>query len=195
MLDGPTYFLFIENEELKVNTKKKRRRIIVDSDSDSDGHKNNKSKNNKLSKKAKVNFESDISDDDVTAELSQCGTDLKSFSFVKTVGESRILDKKDRLPDNKQSSVNLNGTVIPTAASDTNWLHNKLDFLKPHKICDINKNRPDHPDYDIRTLYVPDDFLNKQTPAMRQWWILKSKHFDSVLFFKVSIIRPQSQQS
>lgn len=73
----------------------------------------------------------------------------------------------------------------PAFNTTENWLHHRLEFLKPNKIRDINKNRPNEPNYDARTLYVPEEFLNKQTPAMRQWWVLKSKHFDTVLFFKV----------
>lgn len=182
-------------DELIVNTKKKRRRIIVESDSDSDDNSNSIRKKNKSSKKAKVNFDSDTSDDDVgSSEQSQRSADLKLFKFVKTNNELCMLDKEN-LSSKKPKSFNPSGPAIPTAISDTNWVHNKLDFLTPHKIRDINKNRPDHPDYDARTLYVPDDFLNKQTPAMRQWWILKSKHFDSVLFFKVNNVKVSSIDS
>lgn len=60
-----------------------------------------------------------------------------------------------------------------------------MDFLKPDKIRDANKHRPDHPDYNPRTLFVPEDFKRNQTPAMRQWWEMKSQHYDCVLFFKV----------
>lgn len=45
--------------------------------------------------------------------------------------------------------------------------------------------RPSDPDYDSRTLHVPEDYLNSLTPAMRQWWVLKSQNMDTVLFFKV----------
>ena len=33
---------------------------------------------------------------------------------------------------------------------------------------------------------VPTSFLNKCTPAMRQWWVLKSENYDTILFFKAS---------
>lgn len=57
--------------------------------------------------------------------------------------------------------------------------------MKPDKIRDAQKRRPNEQDYDPRTLFVPDSFLKDLTPAVRQWWILKSKHFDCVLCFKV----------
>jgi DNA mismatch repair protein MSH6 len=45
-------------------------------------------------------------------------------------------------------------------------LHETLDWLKPDKLMDANKRRPDHPDYDHRTLYVPDSFLNSKTKVL-----------------------------
>ena len=35
------------------------------------------------------------------------------------------------------------------------------------------------------SLQVPTSFLNKLTPAMRQWWTIKSENYDTILFFKV----------
>ena len=59
------------------------------------------------------------------------------------------------------------------------------DFLKPENIKDLKGNRPDSPEYDYSTLYVPSSFLKNQTPAMRQFWDFKSHNFDKVLFFKL----------
>ncbi|KAF9416391.1 hypothetical protein HW555_006238 [Spodoptera exigua] len=73
----------------------------------------------------------------------------------------------------------------PVVADDFNWIHCKLEWLKPEKIRDAQKRRPDHPDYDPSTLFVPPEFYKNQTPAHRQWWEMKSSHFDCVLFFKV----------
>lgn len=68
---------------------------------------------------------------------------------------------------------------------DVQWLHEKLEFLKQQNIRDGKKRKMDDPGYDPHTLYVPESYLSTLTPAMRQWWILKSKYFDTVLFFKV----------
>ena len=45
------------------------------------------------------------------------------------------------------------------------WRHLKYDFLQPDKIRDINRRPPTDPEYDPKTLYVPQDFLNQQTPV------------------------------
>ena len=74
--------------------------------------------------------------------------------------------------------------AIP-GAEDRQFAHLSYDFLRPDKICDAQKRRPDDEDYDPRTLYVPQSFKDKQTPAMRQWWDMKANHYDVILFFKM----------
>ncbi len=63
--------------------------------------------------------------------------------------------------------------------------HTSLDFLRPENIRDKERRRPEDPDYNPRTLHVPDSFLNNQTPAQRQWWVLKADYYDVILFFKM----------
>jgi DNA mismatch repair protein MSH6 len=43
----------------------------------------------------------------------------------------------------------------------------------------------DHPEYDATTLFIPQDFIKKATPAMQQYWNFKTDNFDKVLFFKL----------
>lgn len=40
-----------------------------------------------------------------------------------------------------------------------------LEFLKPEIIRDGKKRSPSDPEYDPRTLYVPEDFLKELTPV------------------------------
>ncbi|XP_068009766.1 DNA mismatch repair protein Msh6 isoform X2 [Melanerpes formicivorus] len=65
------------------------------------------------------------------------------------------------------------------------WEHEKLDWLQEGKKKDARRRRQSDPDYDPRTLYVPEDYLNRCTPGMRRWWQLKSQNFDAVIFYKV----------
>ena len=71
----------------------------------------------------------------------------------------------------------------------------KYRFLWPEYIRDASGKRPDDPDYDPTTLRVPADFLNDQTATQRQWWAMKSKCFDTVLFFKGKVLIDESGQS
>ncbi|CAL4157530.1 unnamed protein product, partial [Meganyctiphanes norvegica] len=100
-----------------------------------------------------------------------------------------------RTPSTPKVSENTKSKLSLFSAKDTptktkedgegDWAHTRLAWLKPDAIRDIERKRPDHPEYNPRTLFVPDDHRNSSTPGMRQWWDLKMNHFDTVLFFKV----------
>ncbi|XP_046358330.1 DNA mismatch repair protein Msh6-like [Haliotis rufescens] len=75
--------------------------------------------------------------------------------------------------------------VTDTPDIQGDFPHVKLDFLQPDKIRDIKGRKQNTDDYDPRTVMVPDTFMKKQTPAMRQWWELKAHHYDTILFFKM----------
>lgn len=47
------------------------------------------------------------------------------------------------------------------------WFHETINFLKPNQIKDKNMRKPTDPDYDPRTVFVPCDFIKKQTPGTR----------------------------
>ncbi|TGZ73172.1 hypothetical protein CRM22_001671 [Opisthorchis felineus] len=99
------------------------------------------------------------------------GSDIPSRSVNETIG------------DNTVEASDVNGSVIDEESAP--WEHLKLPFLKKENLMDSARRKTNHPDYDPRTLFVPGDFLAKQSPGMRQWWELKSKYADAILFFKV----------
>lgn len=95
-------------------------------------------------------------------------------------------DTKSRLsafsaPDSFESQANAPGS----SGGATIWDHEKLEWLHEGKRKDGKRRRQTDEDYDPTTLYVPEDFLNKNTPGMRRWWQLKSDMFDTVIFYKV----------
>jgi DNA mismatch repair protein MSH6 len=49
--------------------------------------------------------------------------------------------------------------------------HLKFEFLKPDKIKDAEGHFANHPEYDSRTLLVPDNFMKAQTPGHKQWYV------------------------
>jgi len=48
---------------------------------------------------------------------------------------------------------------------------------------DIEGRKPDHPDYDPTTLYVPFE-TEKLTAAKDMYWRWKQKKFDHIIFFQ-----------
>lgn len=58
-------------------------------------------------------------------------------------------------------------------------------FLKPDFLKDKQGNRPDSPNYDPTTLYIPPSDWNTFTPCMSQYWRLKQDNFEKIFFFKL----------
>ncbi|KAM5293104.1 DNA mismatch repair protein Msh6 isoform 3-T3 [Ctenodactylus gundi] len=87
-------------------------------------------------------------------------------------------------PQNSESTAPC-GAGSDDAGSPSVWYHETLEWLKAEKRRDAHRRRPDHPDFDASTLYVPEDFLNSCTPGMRKWWQIKAQNFDLVIFYKV----------
>lgn len=51
-------------------------------------------------------------------------------------------------------------------------------------VQDADKNAPNHPDYDPRTLYIPPEAWAEFTAFEKQYWEIKCKLYDTVVFFK-----------
>uniref|UniRef100_A0A8C9GY89 DNA mismatch repair protein MutS core domain-containing protein n=1 Tax=Piliocolobus tephrosceles TaxID=591936 RepID=A0A8C9GY89_9PRIM len=66
-------------------------------------------------------------------------------------------------------------------------------WIQPQHIRDKNLNTPESPDYDCTTMWTPPPnhewaIEYKQahyTPGMQQFWSIKSKNFDKIIFFKM----------
>ncbi|XP_021073444.1 DNA mismatch repair protein Msh6 [Mus pahari] len=87
-------------------------------------------------------------------------------------------------PQNSESQTHVSAGGNDSSGP-TIWYHETLEWLKPEKRRDEHRRRPDHPEFNSTTLYVPEDFLNSCTPGMRKWWQFKSQNFDLVIFYKV----------
>ncbi|XP_064074096.1 probable DNA mismatch repair protein Msh6 isoform X1 [Vanessa tameamea] len=156
-----------DSDEEVVLSNKKRKRIRLNPIDSDDSDIENKADNKVKSPKNEVSMKQRLQE-----------------SFKYEPGESPKSDKTRRvIPNVSQSKIE--SQESPIIADEDNWTHCKLDWLKPDNIRDGQKRKPDHPEYDPSTVYVPMEFMKKQTPAHKQWWEIKSKHFDSVLFFKV----------
>ncbi|KAM4693852.1 DNA mismatch repair protein Msh6 [Discoglossus pictus] len=102
----------------------------------------------------------------------------KRTSNVST--EAKLKLSSFSAPEAFESQVN---SGVPSEVSV--WDHEKLEWLQDGKKKDSKRRKQTDEDYDLCTLHVPEDFLNKCTPGMRKWWQLKSQNFDSVIFYKV----------
>ncbi|KAL8685700.1 MAG: hypothetical protein Q9218_007592, partial [Villophora microphyllina] len=51
-------------------------------------------------------------------------------------------------------------------------------------ITDADRNPPGHPNYDPRTVYIPPLAWSKFSPFEKQYWEIKQKFWDTIVFFK-----------
>lgn len=188
--------------------KAKRRRIIVASDSD--GSEDEFKPENAASSSEDEEEEGTVSSDEEKAESTQ---ESEAESPVKPVKRKRPAEKpaitkdiisktpssapkrapaaltadtKSRLsafsaPDSFDNQSNGSST----GGGATVWDHEKLEWLLDSRRKDGRMRRMTDEGYDPTTLYVPEDFINKNSPGMRQWWLIKREMSDTVIFYKV----------
>ncbi|GAA6213920.1 DNA mismatch repair protein Msh6 [Lates japonicus] len=187
------------------SSKAKRRRIIVASDSDDSGEE--------FKPEHAASSSEDEGEEEVVSSEEESIEESEVESPVKPAKRKRPAEKsakanvkvsttppaapkrapaavaantKSRLsafsaPDSFESQTNGSGT----SGGATVWDHEKLEWLQDGRRKDSRRRRQTEDDYDTTTLYVPEDFLNRNTPGMRRWWQLKSEMFDTVIFYKV----------
>jgi len=83
-----------------------------------------------------------------------------------------------------KSSATPAKTPKPSEKVDTSitpWAQKHPWLTKP---SDIDRHPPDHPDYDPRTIYIPPQTWNNFSAFEKQYWEIKQKFMDTVVFFK-----------
>ncbi|CAG0884132.1 unnamed protein product [Cyprideis torosa] len=138
-----------------------------------------------------VLHDSDLDDEeDAPEDVDDSGEEYKPEGVVESSSDEEDEEMlEDEATTSDEESPQEKAPVVSGGAGPvgggTVWEHDKLDFLKPANRKDASGRGPDHPDFDPRTLQVPDAFLKNVSPAQAQWWKIKSRMFDTVLFFKV----------
>ncbi|KAJ1907253.1 DNA mismatch repair protein msh6 [Tieghemiomyces parasiticus] len=87
-------------------------------------------------------------------------------------------------PAAKNSGPRSSTAVLPNFASPKPGEKNPERFAWLVDVRDADRRPPTDPDYDPRTLYIPPAAWSKFTPFERQFWEIKAKYFDTVVFFK-----------
>jgi DNA mismatch repair protein MSH6 len=79
-------------------------------------------------------------------------------------------------------------TAKSTSTKPTKQKAHKTEPEKRHAWLahpvDADRNPPNHPDFDPRTLYIPPMAMKNLSPFEQQYWEIKSKFMDTIVFFK-----------
>ncbi|KAK8237760.1 muts domain V-domain-containing protein [Phyllosticta capitalensis] len=114
--------------------------------------------------------------------------DDESFELVE--GSTSTAQQWKYDPDDKEP-YQPRALPKPTKKDDKTPKKQKAHMSEPEQrypwlatIMDADRNPPDHPDYDPRTLYIPPGAWNKFSPFEKQYWEIKCKFWDTIVFFK-----------
>lgn len=151
--------------------------FIVPDDSDEEVRptkKRKKSSTKPVSRKTSADEPASPVDDDVDLEIpdgTSAGTAQKW-----TYDPNNTEPRKEREPPVKSSSPKRKERPHETEPEERYpWLVN---------IKDMDGHPPDHPDYDPRTIYIPPLAWSKFSPFEKQYWEIKQKFWDTIVFFK-----------
>ncbi|CAG8540503.1 7230_t:CDS:10, partial [Cetraspora pellucida] len=152
--------------------------------------------------------------DDDEYNGSNCDEDSDDAAVSDVVEESDYEDKKSRSKNNSKKTTNkasgdLNSIqnrlkacvclkfryasrIIVFCENSHDGFREKKDFKAKNEeryswlqeVKDADGNLEGSPEYDSRTLLIPRSAWNKFTPFEKQFWEIKSKHWDTVVFFK-----------
>ncbi|SPJ08901.1 DNA mismatch repair protein MSH6, putative [Plasmodium sp. DRC-Itaito] len=208
MVEGKNYMDNIESSTEDDIIIKKKRKIILDSVSENECavvkenniNKNNCSVDNKLTN---LLYEPNKVIDDNLLLLDNNNNNNNNTNNIKSCIEKRKGDDSKK----SQELDCLRNKYLNLPISITNdkfrlyiehyFLYcNTFEFpkwIQPQYIRDINLRTPDHADYDSSTIWTPPPdhkwaIEYKQahyTPGMQQFWKIKSKNFDKIIFFKM----------
>lgn len=166
---------FPEKQQHSFQALKKPKKMVVESDDDDDGE-TLKDSTIKLEKTLDVS----ASNKNHTPFTNSSNKHLTPFTNTSNKNHTPS-------PLYQQSSLLQTGSEKRKIRIDRFNQANqqKYWFLEPDKIRDANKRSIDHPEYDPRTVYIPPEFWSKHaSPFEYQYWQIKCKHFDSIVFFK-----------
>ncbi|KAL1923036.1 uncharacterized protein VTP21DRAFT_9412 [Calcarisporiella thermophila] len=189
----PRYFESDEEEELEnpSNSEASRKKLqrnskrIIPEDDDSEDEYRPAAEGNEQSDDDLANQAENFSDDIEPATK-------KAPRTPKTprINGDSALDKLKRFTP---SSRNFSSpSASPFSSPSDKRKERAAEFKKKNEeryswlqdIRDANGNPPESPDYDPRSLYIPPQAWNKFTPFEKQFWEIKSTHWDTVVFFK-----------
>ena len=122
-----------------------------------------------------------------SVSLSSSITPIKEISHKNKSKKRKTKDDSFISSDSEKQNKKDNSTEIDplTLKNMFNNPHDLLpDFLKQENIRDKNGNKPNSPNYDCNTLYIPTEYLKQQSDTMLQFWEFKRDNFDKIIFFK-----------
>ncbi|EIE86449.1 hypothetical protein RO3G_11160 [Rhizopus delemar RA 99-880] len=179
-----------ENETIKPQSSGKRRRLVRRIEDDSDEEFTPSAKDKEKADEDDAMFD-DISDTELM-EIERDYAATKNKTAMTPIAEKfeRVSVSSPSRPTT--SSLFSSGGHKPPVTTQSKQQDRNQKFKEKNEsryqwlqdIKDADKNPVDSPDYDPRTLFIPSSAWSLFTPFEKQYWEVKCKHWDTVVFFK-----------
>jgi DNA mismatch repair protein MSH6 len=151
-----------------------------DSEEEAPLHKRKRQRSSKPSTKAAVPSSPPVS---IKGDDSDDGKDIV-MNGVPSTAQQWAFD-----PDNLEPLKPRTAIRVPKSNASKGKV--KASATAPEKrhvwltnILDADRKPPDHPEYDSRTLYIPPAAFDGFSAFEKQYWEIKQKFWDSIVFFK-----------
>ncbi|CAJ0648884.1 10653_t:CDS:10 [Entrophospora sp. SA101] len=208
-LDTPV----LGNRILRRNSKAFKRRLIFSSGEEDNEDENDINfiesplKNKTISqrkKSRKANNKNDEEDEDEYMEgfiddtLEKSSDDDNDNDYENDDGEEspsnykKVIRKNQKKPPKYKPLSKKFKSFVSTDNNDLDLTESgtkkkkkedkRYDWLE--KVRDANGNLEGSPNYDSRSLFIPKEAWDKFTPFEKQFWEIKCKHWDTIVFFK-----------
>ncbi|KAJ4286318.1 DNA mismatch repair protein msh6 [Kalmusia sp. IMI 367209] len=158
--------------------------FIVPDDSEDDAVPSNKRKRRQSSKPSKKVLASSPPPSPPSADIDNIELEDDIVMAGASTAQQWTYDPENLEPLKPRQAIQTTkrdtkkGKARPSASDPEKrhiWLTN---------ILDADRRPPDHPEYDRTTLYIPSNAWNVFSPFEKQYWEIKCKFWDSIVFFK-----------
>lgn len=177
-----------ENDDFLSNNAAKRVKsapLIIESDDDDDD--NDYDEVVKQVPKTPSTFKTPASKTPASAKLARFAAQQTPLMAPPTSTPGSAFDRfNNALPSNSAAATPriITGDDRRKERKEKFTDKNAQKYYFLNDIKDADGHKPGDAEYDPRTLFIPSGFWKEATPVEKQYWAIKCKHFDTLVFFK-----------
>ncbi|KAG4306432.1 hypothetical protein PORY_000420 [Pneumocystis oryctolagi] len=177
-----------DESDIIYTSKRRRSKIIHDSDNEletSDIFQNESSQNEENDLNFVINNHKNIVEIKKTKLTNRNQNKKKKYEEVDTFQEINKPVRVDISHEELSSALLFNTQEKKNDSDIFNYeIGESCRFLLPEYRRDADGNPPSSPDYDERTLYIPPNIYKSFKPFEKQYWDIKCKFMDTLVFFQ-----------
>lgn len=169
-----------DEDEIGVVQPRRKRRALAWDDADDEDFKMEDNKVDEEEEEEELEDQGDVSDDDVLSS----DDNVAKAKPVSTPVRSKPTNKISNILSGKPKQVFKSSAVSSLSPQKKFNKENEERYQWLINVKDADGNAESDVNYDPRTLFIPQSAWAKFTAFEKQYWTIKSKMWDTVVFFK-----------